>query len=492
MSIVKFKHYNSNQAFEAGKPFGEGDIVFNRELKQIYTHGGTYQGVISEVEDVAIVKGTWSETEGNKVFTPNDSGSERALKVVKHNLSGTNDVIYIDLITEYGLTDLLTSYDTDLQIRNFSKDTTATGEISNGDSLETVINKLQNAIAAGGSDASQAIADAIDSLLPEAATVEPGNYITGLQLNQGEIELIETALPAQTDYSVTVVTVQPGIDEQNILKKYQLQQNGSTIGTIDIPKDLVVTSGSVVVAGDGTEGTEIIPGATDGDKYIKLVIANQTTPIYINVKDLVDIYSTYTFTDSTEIDFTTTEASGVVDVQASIVAGSLDKTKFNSSVNQSLTRADSAITRIATTQDANVLLTLEPASGNDGQLLKATLSSDAQASLTKADNAILNVTNEPGTDVTLTKITDNGTNLVKADLTAAAKTALSQASNLTITSGDTQGTVKYTKTANPTSSDWTSVTVPGVTLIGTSNDTLANGDATFNALKNQLTWEENN
>lgn len=488
MSIVKFKHYNSNAAFEAGKPFSEGDIVFNRELKQIYTHGGTYQGVISEVEDVAIVKGQWSETEGNKVFTPNDAGTERALKVVKHNLSGTDDVIYIDLIADYGLTDLLTSYDTDLQIRNFAKNTTATGEISNGDSLETVINKLQNAIASGGSDSSQAIADAIEGLLPTSVTTEPGNYIKGLQLNSGAIELIEEAFPEQTNYSVTVVTVQPSTDEPSILKKYQIKQNGATVGTIDIPKDLVVTSGSVVVAGDGTEGTEVIPGATAGDKYLKLTIANQDTPVYINVHDLVDVYNTYTFTDSSEIDFTTESASGVTDVTASIKEGSLSKTKFDSAVKQSLTRADEAITGLGTPQDTNIILTLEPASGNQGKLLKATLSQTAVETLAKADNAIVNVTNEPTSDVVLTKVTQNGENLVKGDLTAAAKSALSQATNLTIASGNTAGTIKYTKDGTT----YTSVTVPGVTLIGETTDTLSNGDQTFNALKNQLTWEENN
>ena len=64
------------------------------------------------------------------------------------------------------------------------------------------------------------------------------------------------------------------------LKTYELYQGGNTagdfIGKIDIPKDLVVTSGEVVTNPVGQ------PAGT----YIKLVIANQTEPIYINVADL--------------------------------------------------------------------------------------------------------------------------------------------------------------------------------------------------------------
>lgn len=75
----------------------------------------------------------------------------------------------------------------------------------------------------------------------------------------------------------------------NTLKTYTLKQGTTTIGTIDIPKDLVVTSGSVV---NGTwSGGTFSENTSGSDTAIKLVIANQTTPIYINVKDLVDVYT---------------------------------------------------------------------------------------------------------------------------------------------------------------------------------------------------------
>ena len=75
----------------------------------------------------------------------------------------------------------------------------------------------------------------------------------------------------------------------NTLKSYVLTQNGSTIGTINIPKDLFVSSGSIVV-GNWADGvfTENVSGT---GKAVKLVIANQADPIYINVQDLVDVYT---------------------------------------------------------------------------------------------------------------------------------------------------------------------------------------------------------
>lgn len=77
------------------------------------------------------------------------------------------------------------------------------------------------------------------------------------------------------------------------LKTYILSQGVGTgkteIGKIDIPKDLVVTSGSLVHGyWSGNTFTENEEGP---DAAIKLVIANQETPVYINTKDLVDYYT---------------------------------------------------------------------------------------------------------------------------------------------------------------------------------------------------------
>lgn len=63
---------------------------------------------------------------------------------------------------------------------------------------------------------------------------------------------------------------------------YHLTKDGANVGeAINIPKDLFVESGEIV---------ENPAGQTPG-KYLKLVLQNQTAPVYINVADLVDAYT---------------------------------------------------------------------------------------------------------------------------------------------------------------------------------------------------------
>lgn len=88
------------------------------------------------------------------------------------------------------------------------------------------------------------------------------------------------------DYKVTVT--EQG-EQDNTLKSYVISQGGSVIGTISIPKDLIVSSGSVVV-GDWVDGV-FTENASGTGKAIKLVISNQSEPIYINVQDLANVYT---------------------------------------------------------------------------------------------------------------------------------------------------------------------------------------------------------
>lgn len=71
-------------------------------------------------------------------------------------------------------------------------------------------------------------------------------------------------------------------------KSYVLSQGNKEIGTINIPKDMVVSSGSLKSV---TSANDPYTGAKVGDKYIDLVIANSTSEhIYIPISDLIDIY----------------------------------------------------------------------------------------------------------------------------------------------------------------------------------------------------------
>lgn len=76
---------------------------------------------------------------------------------------------------------------------------------------------------------------------------------------------------------------------EGYLKSYELRKNGSKVGaSINIPKDLVVSSGEVKTVETADDPYE---GAVKGDLYLQLIIANQSTPVNIPVKSLTDVYT---------------------------------------------------------------------------------------------------------------------------------------------------------------------------------------------------------
>lgn len=95
----------------------------------------------------------------------------------------------------------------------------------------------------------------------------------------------------------TVYLQDESAGQSDYAKVYRLYQGASAVdmsqntlvGTINVPKDLVVKSGAV-----RTVETADVPyaGAEVGDKYIDLEIQNQTEHLYIPANSLVDIYTT--------------------------------------------------------------------------------------------------------------------------------------------------------------------------------------------------------
>lgn len=93
-------------------------------------------------------------------------------------------------------------------------------------------------------------------------------------------------------YKVTVETLET--PTSGYLKTYAIKQNGATLGNIDIPKDFLVKSGSIVKG--SWDGDKFTPSDSGSDKALKLVINTKDASvtdetIYINVKDLVDVYT---------------------------------------------------------------------------------------------------------------------------------------------------------------------------------------------------------
>lgn len=79
------------------------------------------------------------------------------------------------------------------------------------------------------------------------------------------------------------ITISTEVTSEGMSKSYTVKQGTTTLGVIDIPKDMVVSKGEVVTLEDGE-----VDGY-DAGKYIKLTIANGDI-LYVAAASLVDIY----------------------------------------------------------------------------------------------------------------------------------------------------------------------------------------------------------
>lgn len=152
--------------------------------------------------------------------------------------------------------------------------------------------------------------------------------------------------------TAAAVSISTDATSEGASKSYTIYQGETKVGVIDIPKDMVVESGEVVVNPEGqAAGT-----------YIKLVLANATNDvIYVNVGTLVDIYKAQA--NATQIQLAIDSATR--EISATVVAGSITATELA----------------------ANAITTEKIANGN---VTKEKLSTAVQTSLEKADNADAN------------------------------------------------------------------------------------------------------
>ena len=160
----------------------------------------------------------------------------------------------------------------------------------------------------------------------DAEDVAYDNTTSGLTATDVQAALDELAEASEGGVASKTVYIANG-SSQDYAAVYNIYQGaeGSSaepdptelIGTINIPKDMMVESGSVVdivfKASDNTlhEGSEsgpdvteaimgpgVTPTAADAGKYIKLVLANSgDTALYIKATDLVDVYTGGTTAD---------------------------------------------------------------------------------------------------------------------------------------------------------------------------------------------------
>lgn len=177
------------------------------------------------------------------------------------------------------------------------------------------------------------------------------------------------------------VTLEKAAGTGNAAQTYTLKQGKVVVGTIDIPKDMVVESGTVATN----------PAGQPQGTYLVLTLANATSDkIYINVGKLVDIYTAKQ--NATKVQLTIDSLTR--EISADIKAGSIAST-------------DLATNSVITTKIADKNVTL------------AKLADSVQASLTKADGAVQSVT----TGTTNGNITVDGVQVPVRGLGSAAYVA---------------------------------------------------------------------
>ena len=137
------------------------------------------------------------------------------------------------------------------------------------------------------------------------------------------------------------VTIDTSTTTEGYLKTYTIKQGTTEVGKIDIPKDLVVTSGEIVVDPDGQ------PAGT----YVKLTIANQDAPVYINVADLVDAYTAQA--SATQVQLAISDTN---EISATIVAGSIGTTEITDGAITTAKIADANVTLAKLGSDVTITL----------------------------------------------------------------------------------------------------------------------------------------
>ena len=118
------------------------------------------------------------------------------------------------------------------------------------------------------------------------------------------------------------------------LKTYQFTYGTGSTFEVDIPKDLVVTAGEVIVVSDDAPVTGLANGT-----YLKLTIANQSTPVYINTNSLVDVYTGKTVTDGVSIAVSSTN-----EISATLVGKAVSEANLEETLAKKITDAEESFT----------------------------------------------------------------------------------------------------------------------------------------------------
>ena len=237
---------------------------------------------------------------GGKIDTISVNGS--AQEIVDKNVNITIPTKTSDLTNDSNfLNSIPDEYITEeeLNLKNYQNDTEVQTKIN------TEINKLNK---------------------NDSAVV--GQYVSSVSEENGIITVSRENLPEQIDYTVTITESTP----EGFAKVYNIKQTSTGLNaTINIPKDMVVSSGKVetyTLSGEwGLAGT-----------YLVLTLANATSDkVYINVGNLIEyVTSGSTADDQIQIEIDNEHKITAILKNSSVTKEQLDtnlQNELNSKVN---------------------------------------------------------------------------------------------------------------------------------------------------------------
>lgn len=195
----------------------------------------------------------------------------------------------------------------------------------------------EDALAQGYADAAESAAKAYTDELEgeladvaksgtaaDVAVVDEAGKLTATNVESAIAELIQMI---DAGGSGSVVTVEKDVTQTGIAARYTIKQGGVAVtgGVIDIPKDMVVKSGSVVKD----------PAGQPAGTYLVLVLQNATEDkVYINVSDLIEYVTAGADTATGHV-----VVSADHKVQMNVIAGSIGATQLDSTTNAALAKA---------------------------------------------------------------------------------------------------------------------------------------------------------
>lgn len=216
--------------------------------------------------------------------------------------------------TVEGNTDKIGALETAVNVTAPATYQTKTDAQSEHQALTEAINAKVASVAAG--DASVNVTG--DATAPKVAVKLSADGSNALELAEDGLKVV---IPAAAEY-----TIEKSADSGDYAAVYALKKDGVQVGaSINIPKDMVVSEGSVVENPDGQ------PAGT----YIKLVLQNVEEPLYINVGSLIE----YVTSGSGETDAIVINVSDDHKVTAVVREKSITKAMLADAVATELNKA---------------------------------------------------------------------------------------------------------------------------------------------------------